>query len=278
MQDEAFSSIDIVSQCLIDEPRTLAFEQAIGNTVTKDDVVIDIGTGSGIMALFAARSGAKEVYALEYDSYLAKIADNNFKNNNFQNIKEILAGDARGFKYPENLAFSVVVMEMLTTGMVDEYQVQAINNLHKQNKVSPRTKFIPQIQNTFISLVNSSSDMYGLKLKMVKHLWNNLSQNLRPVVMSEAELLNSVDFRKPTPDICDVQVDLVAKKDGLVNGILLTSETVLTDSIILKDTETLNAPVVIPIDDIEVKKGDVLKMRIIYKFGGGYGNFGIKIV
>ena len=278
MQDEAFSSIDIVSQCLIDEPRTLAFEEAIASTVNKDDIVIDIGTGSGIMALFAARSGAKEVYALEYDSYLAKIANNNFKNNNFQNIKELLAGDARGFKYPEDLKFSVVVMEMLTTGMVDEYQVQAINNLHKQNKVSSETKFIPQVQNTFVSLVNSSSDMYGLKLKMVKHLWNNLSQNLRPVVMSENELLNSVDFRKPSGDICDVEISLIANKDGLVNGILLTSETVLTDSIVLKDTETLNAPVIVPIDDIEVKKGDVLKIRVSYKFGDGYGNFSIKIV
>lgn len=277
-QDEAFSSIDIVSQCLIDEPRTLAFEQAIASTVSKDDVVIDIGTGSGIMALFAARSGAKEVYALEYDKYLAKIADTNFKNNNFQNIKELLTGDARGFKYPENLNFSVVVMEMLTTGMIDEYQIQAINNLHKQNKVSDKTKFIPQIQKTFISLVNSSSDMYGLKLKMVKHLWNNLSQHLRPVIMSEAKLLNSVDFRKPNKDICDVEINLTADKDGTVNGVLLTSETVLTDLIVLKDTETLNAPVVVPIDDIEVRKGDTLNIKIVYKFGGGYSNFNIKIV
>lgn len=278
MQDEAFSSIDIVSQCLIDEPRTLAFEEAINSTVKKDDVVIDIGTGSGIMALFAARSGAKEVYALEYDSYIAKIANNNFKNNNLQNIKEIFAGDARAFKYPDNISFSVVIMEMLTTGMVDEYQVQAINNLHKQNKVSSETRFIPKTQNTFVALVNSNHEMYGLKLKMVKHLWNNLSQNLRPTIISKSYLLNTINFNELNNDYCDAEVSLVAESDGLVNGVLLTSETIMTDSIILKDTETLNAPVIVPIDEIEVKKGETINIKVNYKFGGGYGNFNITIV
>ena len=196
----------------------------------------------------------------------------------FKNIREILAGDARNFEYPKNILFDVVIMEMLTTGMVDEYQVQAINNLHKQERLSPGVKFIPKAQNTFVSLVNSKSDMYGLKFKMVKHLWNNLSQNLRPLVMSESYLLNSIDFSKPSEDTCDEEISLIATNDGVVNGILLTSETVLTDSLVIKDTETLNAPVVVPIDDINVKDGDTIVLKISYKFGGGYSNFNVKII
>lgn len=277
MQDEAFSSIDLVSQCLIDEPRSLAFEKAINEVISSDNTVIDIGTGSGIMALFAARAGAKEVYALEYDQLIAKIADNNFKNNNFGNIKEIFVGDARSFNYPDGVKFDVVVMEMLTTGMVDEYQVQAINNLHKQNKISSETKFIPKIQKTYATLINSKSNLYGFKFKMITHLWNNLSEHLRPKLLSEPFLVNSIDFGQVNDENCNVVATFDVSNDGVANSILLTSETLLTDSIILKDTETLNAPVVIPIDDVEVKKGDIISIKIDYKFGGGYGNFNIKI-
>lgn len=278
MQDEAFSSIDIVSQCLIDEPRSLAFEEAIKKVIVENDVVIDIGTGSGIMALFSARAGAKEVYALEYDNYIAKIAENNFKNNGFNNIKKIFVGDARSFKYPKGLHFDVVVMEMLTTGMVDEYQIEAINNLHQQKIVSSNSKFIPKIQKTYASLANSKSSLYGFKFKMVTHLWNNLSQNLKVLTLSDPELVNSIDFSKINNEINDSNIRFIIKSDGLVNGILLTSETLLTDLQILKDTETLNAPVFIPIDDINVKKGDILDININYKFGGGYNNFKVKLI
>jgi len=278
MQDEAFSSIDIVSQCLIDEPRSIAFEKAIKEVVNKDDVVIDIGTGSGIMALFSARAGVKEVYALEYDPYITKIADKNFKNNGFDNIKEIFVGDARSFQYPKDINFDVVVMEMLTTGMVDEYQIQALNNLHKQNKVSSDTVFIPKIQKTYASLVNSKSNLYGFEFKMVTHLWNNLSQNLKVKTLSDTELVNDIDFSKINDEYCNINIEFKIKDDGLVNGILLTSETILTDSLVLKDTETLNAPVVVPIDDVNVRRGDVLSINIDYKFGGGYANFKVKII
>ncbi len=278
MQDEAFSSIDIVSQCLIDEPRSNAFEQAIKEVVSQNDTVIDIGTGSGIMALFSARAGAKEVYALEYDHYIAKIAENNFKNNGFENIKEIFIGDARSFEYPEDINFDVVVMEMLTTGMVDEYQIQAINNLHRQGKISSNTKFVPKVQKTFASLVNSKSSLYGFKFKMVTHLWNNLSQNLKVINLSNTELVNSVDFSKINDEISNSDIKFIIEHDGLVNGILLTSETILTDSLILKDTETLNAPVFLPIDDMNVNKGDVISVKISYKFGGGYGNFKAEVI
>lgn len=276
--DKAFSSIDIVGQCLIDEVRTLAFEEAIKKSVKTDYKVLDVGTGSGIMALFSARTGAKEIYALEYDPFIAQIAKNNFKNNNYSNIKELFIGDARSFLYPDNIKFDVVIMELLTTGMVDEYQIQALNNLHRQNRVSSQTIFIPKKQETYIALANSKFKIYGFVFKMIKHLWNNLSENQQGEILSENQILNDVDFAKINNEVFNKEIVLISNKDGLVNSVYLSSRTIFDDSIILKDTETLNAPVVVPIPDIYVKKGDKIRLQINYIFGGGYNNFKINIL
>lgn len=275
---EAFSSVDLVGQCLIDEARTLAFEKVINESVKPEHIVLDVGTGSGIMALFSAKAGAKQVYALEYDPFIAKIADNNFKDNNFNNIKELFIGDARSFIYPNDIKFDVVTMELLTTGMVDEYQIKALNNLHNQNKVSNQTIFIPQSQETYISLANSKFNIYGFKFKMIKHLWNNLSENQQGQIMSEYLLLNSIDFSIINNEVFDKEITLIANNTGVVNSVYLSSIAVFNESFKLKDTETLNAPVVVPIPDIKVNKGDKIKLHINYVFGGGYNNFKINIL
>jgi protein arginine N-methyltransferase 1 len=52
-------------QLIADQGRTQAYAESLKKRVTPASVVVDIGTGTGILALLAGRLGARKVYAIE---------------------------------------------------------------------------------------------------------------------------------------------------------------------------------------------------------------------
>ena len=58
-----FSSIH--NDMIYDEHRVTAYQRAIERTVKAGDVVIDVGTGTGILAFLCLRAGAARVHAID---------------------------------------------------------------------------------------------------------------------------------------------------------------------------------------------------------------------
>jgi len=63
----SYSHFYIHEEMLKDTVRTLAYQRAIEDNPNdfKDKIVLDIGAGTGILSIFAAKAGAKHVYAVE---------------------------------------------------------------------------------------------------------------------------------------------------------------------------------------------------------------------
>jgi 2-polyprenyl-3-methyl-5-hydroxy-6-metoxy-1,4-benzoquinol methylase len=69
----SYSHFYIHEEMIKDSVRTGSYRAAIENNkdAFKDKIVLDIGCGTGILSIFAARAGAKHVYSIEF----ADIAD-----------------------------------------------------------------------------------------------------------------------------------------------------------------------------------------------------------
>ncbi len=63
--------------------------EALENFLKADNIVYDIGTGSGILAIAAAKLGAKEVLAVDLDPVAVDSAKENLQYNNLSNISVI---------------------------------------------------------------------------------------------------------------------------------------------------------------------------------------------
>lgn len=86
---------------LKDQIRTNAYRDAIeGNPDDfRDKIVLDIGAGTGILSIFAARAGAKHVYAVE-NAEIAFFAREIIKNNGLQDKITVLKGKMEEIELP----------------------------------------------------------------------------------------------------------------------------------------------------------------------------------
>lgn len=244
--------------------------------ISSDSKVLDVGTGSGILALTAGRLGAKSVTALEFDPVVAQIAENNFKQNNLGDKIKILVGDARSVKLEQG-KFDVVLMELLATGLVDEMQVETTNNLIEQNLITKETVVIPFAQENYLTLAETDFNLYGFNMKMVKHLWSHDDDENSFGLLSEKKLINKINFNQKNNLNYAGVMEFEATLSGKLNSLCLTSRIIVDEKsdITLDSTHSLNPMVFIPLPDKQVKRGEVVKIKVEYLMGGGFNNFNV---
>ena len=95
---------------LEDRVRTSRFIHAVRRTVRPGDVVVDLGTGSGVLAVAAAQAGAKRVYAIEVRP-IAEVAARFFQGSGLGDRITLVRGVSTEIALPERA--DVLVSEMI---------------------------------------------------------------------------------------------------------------------------------------------------------------------
>jgi predicted RNA methylase len=106
----AWSLLTYHQRMLRDRPRVGAFRDAIQASVRPGDIVLDIGTGTGILAFFACAAGAKRVYAVE-EGPVIEIARGLADHNGLSDRIVFVEGRSTEIELPEQV--DVVVTETL---------------------------------------------------------------------------------------------------------------------------------------------------------------------
>ena len=124
---------------LDDERRTVAFRDALRRVVTPDDVVLDLGSGSGILSYFALEAGARKVYAIEH-GHMADVIALLIRQHNLGDRMEVLHETSTKVELPERA--TVLVTEMLGAYGLNE---QILSNVldARVRLLTPDAKLIP---------------------------------------------------------------------------------------------------------------------------------------
>ena len=267
--NEYWSMSDKAFYCLIDHDRTEAFAKVIAGTVKPGDIVVDLGTGTGVLAMMAARAGAAKVYAIELDPYNIATLSRVFRENGFSDRIVLLEGDARSLDLPQKI--NVVIAEMIATGLIEEMQVPAMNNILRFT--DENTKIILQNYKTYIDLVYQKTQYYGFKFNIFRYQYPDMPE-LNPQICSERYLVDDADFggKRASFDV-NVALRVVAIKGGMINGLRITGDTMFCDGSTLGGTYAYSYPVIVPIEERRVQPGDEIILDLSYTVSGGMSSF-----
>ncbi|MFN8591101.1 MAG: 50S ribosomal protein L11 methyltransferase [Thermomicrobiales bacterium] len=272
-----WSSSDLPYACLKDVERVLAFQRAIRRVVRPGDIVVDAGSGTGILSFFATQAGAATVYAVEIDALMASRLRLSVALNELDERIVVVAGDVATADLPQ--AVDVVIGELIETGLIDELQVPVMNGLRERGVIGEHTRLIPERYLTSVELVAVDDAFYGFRIAAPFHEWPHYASEpgwhptaVRPV--TRRELVADVHLcQRVTPAVEQI-VDLLAIADGTANGVRLSGVTQLAPGLRLGSSNALNGDKILRLPEpIPLRTGDRLSCRVSYVMGGGLSTF-----
>ena len=127
------------ARMLHDDRRTRDFIAALTAAVQPGDVVLDIGTGSGVLAVALARTGAKCVYAVEA-SDIAAVAARVFEANGVTDRVTLVPGWSRQIELPERA--DLLVAEIIGNEPFEEEILETTLDARRR-LLKPRARLVP---------------------------------------------------------------------------------------------------------------------------------------
>ena len=233
---------------LADTARNDAFQAVIEAAVRPDDIVLDIGTGTGLLAMMAARAGARHVVACEMLPDIAALARLVVEANGFSQqitiVTKCSTELAVGVDLPERA--SLLVSETFDALLIGEGEIDSFNHA-REHLLTQDARIIPMggvvraqlARVPRLKLMHPLTEVNGFDLRaFARHA---LEKQFYPVALdaedwtalSDPFEVIRLDFRQRIASRRRWTVPVMATQDGTVQALVLWVELALDGAISL---------------------------------------------
>ncbi|KAE8751150.1 hypothetical protein FOCC_FOCC002234 [Frankliniella occidentalis] len=213
---DSYAHFGIHEEMLKDEVRTLTYRNSMYHNkhLFKDKIVLDIGCGTGILSMFAAKAGAAKVFGIDCSNiveYAKKIVDAN----GLSDTVTIVKGKVEEVELPDGITkVDIIISEWMGYCLFYESMLDTV--LYARDKwLQPDGLMFPDRATLFVTgiedrqykdeKINWWDDVYGFDMS-----------SIRKVAISEP-LVDVVDPKQVVTNACLIkEVDLyTVKKEDL---------------------------------------------------------------
>jgi len=258
-----------------------AYARAIAATVRPDDIVVDLGTGTGIFAVLACRAGARRVYAIE-SSAIIEVAREIAAANGCRDRIEFLHADSRKIALPGKA--NVLIADLRGTIPFFTASIDVLIDA-RDRFLTEGGVLIPRHDVVFAALAESAaayelhdqpwaSPWEGIDLTPARRLAVNgmKKRMIEPEeLISAPAIVTALDYATIATTDFEAAIELHATRDGIAHGFALWFETLLAPGIGFSNAPG-SAPTIygrsfVPFEaPVELRHGDAIVVDLAARF------------
>ena len=225
--------------------RNEAYQKAMRSAIQGGDVVLDIGTGAGLLSMIAADCGAKEITTCEMSPTISKIAQQIIQTNGFEHKVKVINKNSKDLILGQdiNKKADILVSEILSSELVGE-GIQATILDAKERLVKKNGKMIPEGGSIMIALIENTGKLakelfvdnaLGFDISnfnsITTHKWAASLED-EPQFLSEPIEAFTFDFRNFEKIYRDAKtIKIEVKRAGVCAGVVQWLKVQLYDDI-----------------------------------------------
>lgn len=272
---------------LADTARNEAYDQALRKVAAHQTQVLDIGTGSGLLAMMAARAGARQVTGCEMVQSLAEVSRQVIQDNQLSDRITVVHKKSTAMTVGEDIPekASLLVSEILDAGLLGESVLPTLrhawaNLLQHDAGIIPKAADIYGviIESHVLKQVNPINKISGFDLSAFNHfrtsgkLQSRSLSNTEHSSLSNTFPVQSFDFRDLPPITTDSQpntriLEIPATQSGSIHGVAFWFSLHLDDEITVStapDGEMKHWKQAIYLfdDSQDVEEGESIKIQV----------------